>query len=41
MWKSLVDVEHLSIVMQQLDYPKMHKHRLCTLRQELIDAFIE
>jgi len=27
--------------MKQLDYPKTYKHRLCCLRQELIDAFIE
>jgi hypothetical protein len=37
----LVDVEHLSSAMKQLDYPKTYKHRLCCLRQELIDAFIE
>lgn len=37
----LVDVEHLSPAMKQLDYPKTYKHRLCCLRQELIDAFIE
>ncbi|CAF1346965.1 unnamed protein product, partial [Adineta steineri] len=36
-----VDVEHLSPSMKQLDYPKTYKHRLCCLRQELIDAFIE
>lgn len=37
----VVDVEHLSSAMKQLDYPKTYKHRLCCLRQELIDAFIE
>ena len=37
----LVDVEHLSATMKQLDYPQTYKHRLCCLRQELIDAFIE
>ncbi|CAF4466700.1 unnamed protein product, partial [Rotaria sp. Silwood2] len=36
-----VDVEHLSPSMKQLDYPKTYKHRLCCLRQELIDAFVE
>ncbi|CAF1421234.1 unnamed protein product [Adineta ricciae] len=36
-----VDVEHLSPAMKQLEYPKTYKHRLCCLRQELIDAFIE
>ncbi|CAF4142404.1 unnamed protein product [Rotaria magnacalcarata] len=36
-----VDVEHISPAMKQFDYPKTHKHRLCCLRQELIDAFIE
>lgn len=36
-----VDVEHLSPSMKQLEYPKTYKHRLCCLRQELIDAFIE
>ena len=41
MFKYLVDVEHLSPAMTQLDYPKTYKHRLCCLRQELIDAFIE
>ncbi len=40
-WNYLVDVEHLSSTMKQLDYPKTYKHRLCCLRQELIDAFIE
>ncbi|CAF5100373.1 unnamed protein product, partial [Rotaria magnacalcarata] len=35
------DVEHISPAMKQFDYPKTHKHRLCCLRQELIDAFIE
>lgn len=37
----LVDVEHISPAMKQLDYPRTHKHRLSCLRQELIDAFIE
>jgi hypothetical protein len=37
----VVDIEHLSTAMKQLDYPKTYKHRLCSLRQELIDAFIE
>ena len=37
----VVDVEHLSPAMKQLEYPKVCKHRLCCLRQELIDAFIE
>jgi protein TIF31 len=37
----LVDVKHLSPAMNQLYYPKTYKHRLCCLRQELIDAFIE
>lgn len=37
----VVDVEHLSSAMKQLDYPRIYKHRLCCLRQELIDAFIE
>ena len=37
----LVDVEHLSATMKQLDYPQTYKHRLCCLRQELIDGFIE
>jgi protein TIF31 len=37
----LVDVEHISSAMKQLDYPKTYKHRLCCLRQGLIDAFIE
>jgi len=36
-----VDIEHQSPAMKQLDYPKTYKHRLCCLRQELIDAFIE
>jgi len=36
-----VDVEHISPSMKQLDYPRPFKHRLCCLRQELIDAFIE
>ncbi|CAF3605331.1 unnamed protein product [Rotaria sp. Silwood1] len=36
-----VDVEHLSPSMKQFDYPKTYKHRLCCLRQELIDAFVE
>ncbi|CAF3862709.1 unnamed protein product, partial [Rotaria sordida] len=36
-----VDIEHLSPSMKQLDYPKTYKHRLCCLRQELIDAFVE
>ena len=36
-----VDVEHLSPTMKQLEYPKVYKHRLACLRQELIDAFIE
>ncbi len=40
-FKYLVDVEHLSPSMKQLDYPQTYKHRLCCLRQELIDAFIE
>ena len=39
--RCLVDVEHLSPAMKQLEYPKTFTHRLCTLRQELIDAFIE
>ncbi|CAF3833852.1 unnamed protein product [Rotaria magnacalcarata] len=36
-----VDVEHISSARKQLDYPKTYKHRLCCLRQELIDAFVE
>ncbi|CAF3343891.1 unnamed protein product [Rotaria sp. Silwood1] len=36
-----VDVEHISPAMKELDYPRTYKHRLCCLRQELIDAFIE
>ncbi|CAF0752547.1 unnamed protein product [Adineta ricciae] len=36
-----VDVEHISPLMKQLNYPQTYKHRLCCLRQELIDAFIE
>ncbi|CAF3555097.1 unnamed protein product [Adineta steineri] len=36
-----VDVEHISPAMKQLEYPQTYKHRLCCLRQELIDAFIE
>ena len=36
-----VQVEHLSGAMKLFDYPQHYKHRLCCLRQELIDAFIE
>ncbi|CAM4854056.1 unnamed protein product [Rotaria socialis] len=36
-----IDAEHISSAMKQLDYPKTYKHRLCCLRQELIDAFVE
>ncbi|CAF1058898.1 unnamed protein product, partial [Didymodactylos carnosus] len=36
-----VETEQLSPALTQLDYPKTFSHRLCCLRQELIDAFIE
>ncbi|UJR33486.1 hypothetical protein I4U23_020931 [Adineta vaga] len=36
-----VDVEHISPLMKQYDYPQTYKHRLCCLRQELIDTFVE
>lgn len=36
-----IDGEELSKEVQALDYPKKFKHKLCCLRQELIDAFCE
>ncbi|KAG9510082.1 Clustered mitochondria protein-like protein, partial [Fragariocoptes setiger] len=37
----MLDDEELSKEVQELNYPKKFKHKLCSLRQELIDAFCE
>ncbi|XP_054167940.1 clustered mitochondria protein homolog [Oppia nitens] len=37
----VVDDEELSKEVQAMGYPRQHKHRLCCLRQELVDAFFE
>jgi protein TIF31 len=36
-----VDPSELSEAVRALGFPKMHRHRLACLRQELIDAFVE
>ena len=36
-----VDKEELSKDMQNNGFPKEHRHRLCCLRQELTEAFVE
>lgn len=36
-----VEGEELSKDLQSLGYPRQHRHKLATLRQELIDAFVE
>lgn len=37
----VTDPEELSKEMRELGYPKTHKHKLCSLRQELVDSFFE
>lgn len=37
----VIEGEELSADMQELGFPRQHKHRLCSLRQELVDAFFE
>lgn len=37
----VIDGEELSSEMQALGFPRRHKHNLCSLRQELVDAFFE
>lgn len=36
-----VEGEELSKDVQALGFPIEHKHKLCCLRQELIDSFVE
>ncbi|XP_022252405.1 clustered mitochondria protein homolog [Limulus polyphemus] len=37
----ILDDEGLSKEAQSLGFPREHKHKLCCLRQELVDAFVE
>lgn len=37
----IVTADELSEVMRKIGYPRRHKHKLCTLRQELIENFYE
>ena len=36
-----VEKEELSKDMQNNGYPRTHRHKLCCLRQELTEAFVE
>jgi protein TIF31 len=38
---SVVDEDVLSKEVKSLGFPIQHRHKLCCLRQELIDSFIE
>ena len=37
----ILENEELSKEVQAMGYPRQHKHKLCCLRQELVDAFFE
>lgn len=37
----IVDEDILSKEVKSLGFPIQHRHKLCCLRQELIDSFIE
>lgn len=37
----VLENEELSKEVQAMGYPRQHKHKLCCLRQELVDAFFE
>lgn len=37
----LVENEEISKEAQALGFPRNHRHKLCCLRQELVDAFVE
>ena len=37
----IVEAEELSKDMRNHGYPHAHRHKLCCLRQELIEAFVE
>ena len=36
-----VSPDELSNDMKNHGYPRKHRHKLCCLRQELVDAFVE
>ena len=36
-----VSVDDCNEAVRALGYPRMHRHRLACLRQELVDAFVE
>ena len=37
----ILEDEELSAEIKAMEYPRQHKHKLCCLRQELVDAFFE